>query len=151
MKLFMLLLSIAINLIYPLVLAKNCKGNSEAPNLIGSYKDNYNSSHVITRHLWIMGRRANFRFCVVNNADNWLIAHNDVQNYYFPGKFSRFEWIQSDGATWFCQQVYNGDSINETIEAPMAYRKDPENVGCGVPTNNFPWSQLTPIELPIFS
>ncbi|NEO57825.1 MAG: hypothetical protein F6K54_35095 [Okeania sp. SIO3B5] len=85
-----------------------------------------------------------FTYTSVDNSSKIIIAENDASNFWNPGKFSQFNWTYSDNALWYCQQVFDADTAEEAVSHEAADPSEPSNGGCGIPDNNFPWSQLIP-------
>lgn len=79
------------------------------------------------------------------NDEDWLVAENDPSNGYNPGKYSRFEWTYYEGSLYYCQQVLDGNSVEEARETGSpADATDPAMGGCGFPEQSFPWTMLVP-------
>lgn len=71
-----------------------------------------------------------------------VLARNDAANEYFPGLWSRFEFVAAGEAVWMCQSVYDGASEAAAASAPPADPSAPSVGGCGA--FGFPWTMLTP-------
>lgn len=109
-----------------------------APEIVGTYADKWGGDHLVTATLWDQGSL--FHIAYVDNNEHFLIAQNDSDNVYYPGLWSRFSWTQHDGELFMCQDVYAGDSFDETFCASLPNASDPASSGCGP----FYWSILTP-------
>ncbi|BFM48432.1 hypothetical protein [Marinomonas sp. THO17] len=118
-----------------------------APDIKGSYTDNYNYSQDIEAKQWIINNQSVFVYQLVNNAESYLTAKNSSANPYYPDKFSRFEWTHYFGDIWYCQQVYDASTAanaNNFTIYPKADSSNPATGGCGLNGHNFPWSKLIP-------
>lgn len=128
-------------------------------NLVGSYLDQYGGPHTITASAWLSGPSL-FHLLDFSNDETWAVARNDCANAYFPGLYSRFEWLVVEGgeggaagaagaggaaaagSTYFCQIGYDEASQVAARQLPPADRANLKK-GC----NGFPWSRLTPNDL----
>ncbi len=117
------------------------------PSISGNYKDNYGNSQVIDSTRWVSSETSSFEYTLVDNLESYLIAKNNSNNQYNPNKYSRFEWANSNGKLWYCQQVYDvnteEDAGNFTLY-PRANSSSPNTKGCGLGAQSFPWSELVP-------
>ncbi|HEY6727338.1 MAG TPA: hypothetical protein VI197_25060 [Polyangiaceae bacterium] len=137
-------------------LAEGCGGfawSSLTPiELIGSYEDDFGGAHTITSSAWQSGS-SSFHLLEFSNGEGWAITQNDCANAYFPGLYSRFDWVAveggqggaagaggagADAATYYCQTGYNLDSAEAALELEPADSADLTE-GC----NGFPWSKIT--------
>ena len=127
-----------------------CDGGTVAPDIAGTYKDNFGNSQDIGDKVWTTAGESGsstFTYCVVENADGRLTAQNGSNNPYYPNLFSAFYWTKTDdGKLWFCQQVFDAESAEGALNAPPPDSSNPSQGGCGIPQNNFPWSELIPTE-----
>lgn len=115
----------------------------QGPEIAGMYQDDYEGTHEIDGLAWKMGGQAasQFHLLELSNESRFLIAENDPANPYNPGKFSRFDWYQSDSQIlYYCQTAYQAESA---AAAKVSTPADPTDLttGCG----GFAWSQLTPV------
>jgi hypothetical protein len=112
------------------------------PDIVGSYMDEYMTSHVITALSWTQtydgSEPSVFHFLSVNNENDFIIAENDAMNEYSPSLFSRFDWVTIDGQLWFCQTTYNAETAEGAEATPAADASDVSVSGCGAS----PWSSL---------
>ncbi len=112
-----------------------------APEFMGTYTDGF-GPHIVEAGRWVMGEGEDlsyFVFTTVDNEADYAIAKNDGANPFFPGLWSRFEWLDDgDGTFFYCQAPYNGPSADAAHDA-VADREDPANAGCGM----FSWSTLS--------
>lgn len=133
--------------------------------LIGSYEDDFGGSHTISASLWQMGT-SSFHLLEFSNGQRWAVAQNDCANAYFPGLYSRFDWMmlpggeggaagaagaagaggagagEESGRTYYCQTGYDVESAEAARELEAADTADLAE-GC----NGFPWSLLSPQDL----
>jgi hypothetical protein len=126
---------------------QTCFGSNIVPTVAGRYTDNYGGYQIIDQWTW-NSTGLIFHLCLVQNPDFDLIAQNDGNNGYYPWKYSRFEWTvdAKSKSLWYCQQVYNADTIQQAESAPRANPSNPSKGGCGIPANNFPWTQMIPVK-----
>lgn len=103
----------------------------------GEWVDGFDGLHTVTDETWTMGT-AVFLFVDVNADNGTIIAENDPDNEYNPGAYSRFDWVQADGETWFCQTAYDAATAADAADTPAADATDPATGGCG----GFAWSRL---------
>jgi hypothetical protein len=109
------------------------------PAIAGSYNDGYQNQY-ISEGIWRIDTSV-FHITVLNNAQEFLIASNDSNNDYFPGKWSRFDWTRdASGGLYYCQTAYGAESEQAAQDTT---RPNPQDLaeGCG----NFAWTKLTPI------
>ena len=122
--------------------SKGCNEDVVVPSLVGHYVDNYGYDHSITPEKWIMSSNSSspliFKFCTVNNSSKVIVAENNPNNSYFPNRFSQFNWTISGDSLWYCQIVYDANSIQNADLHPRADSTNPSTGGCG----ECPWSQL---------
>ena len=112
---------------------------------MGEWSDGF-GDHVITDTLWTIGFEGSqpslFAIVWYDNELDTLIAHNDEQNEFNPGQWSKFQWTYDDNdALWFCQVLFDGATQADAESAPDADPSDPGAGGCGM----FPWSPLNPV------
>jgi len=103
----------------------------------GTWVDGWDTSHEISDEAWQMGE-SGFSFVEVDAESMHIIAENDADNEYNPGKFSRFDWTVVDEVTWFCQTTYDADDADAARAVARADDSDPATGGCGT----FAWSRL---------
>jgi hypothetical protein len=118
----------------------------DAPEIEGSYTDQYAGSHVITAQTWEQAYEGSmpsiFTFVSVDNEGDYLIAQNAETNEYFPNMWSRLDWFFDGEDTWFCQTVYDGGTREVAEMAEKPDTSSPSESGCGQSN----WSQLIPVE-----
>jgi hypothetical protein len=111
--------------------------------IVGSYVDNYQSTHVITDSTWTLGFEGStpsvFYINIVSNPDQYLIAQNDAANQFFASLWSRFDWTQDQGILYYCQTTYDAATEEAALATPRA-NVDDLTTGC----SSFAWSILTP-------
>jgi len=101
-----------------------------------------------------------FHLLDFSNDETWVVARNDCANAYFPGLYSRFDWLVVEGgeggaagaagaggaaaadSIYFCQIGYDEASQVAARQLPPADRANLKK-GC----DGFPWSRLTPNDL----
>lgn len=111
--------------------------------IVGSYLDDYGSTHVITDSTWTIGMAGTssvFHITVVSNADQYLVAQNDATNQYSASLWSRFDWTLDQGVLYYCQTTYDAATEQAALATPRADVNDLTGKGC----SSFPWSILTP-------
>ena len=120
-------------------------GTTQDPIAIaGQYTDIYGTTHSIDDALW-QQQYAGYPpsiFAIIdyNNAEQHVIAQNDAANSYFPGLWSRLDWVEHEGHLYYCQTAYSAASESEAVDTPRGDDSDPAAGGCG----GFPWTDLTP-------
>ena len=114
-----------------------------APSIVGTYVDNYMGNHVITDTTWTQtyegSAPSTFNFVSVNNDAGFLIAQNGEMNGFAPNLFSRFDWVEQDGALWYCQIAYEAETAEAAEMVTSSDASDPTSGGCG----ESPWTSLT--------
>lgn len=106
----------------------------------GSYVDNWKGTHLISATKWINGL-SSYTVSKVDTTNDFLIAENDPDHPYNPGKFSRFDWARdATGDLYFCQSAYDKGSAAEAEAVTSADDSDLTGSGCG----GFSWSKLIP-------
>ncbi|WP_156418533.1 hypothetical protein [Aureimonas sp. D3] len=108
-----------------------------APEIVGSYVDNFGGLQAVSNRFWISGDLV-FEVCSVGDNARHLVAYNHPANSYNPGKFSRFEWVRAENRLWYCQTVYEASTEGAAVQAPPADPSHPAQGGCG----SSPWSTL---------
>ncbi len=126
-----------------LFFAAGCGDDKEKKPLeiAGSYQDPYGGTHIISDDLWDQGAMGKYHIALYDNEKDYLVAQNDEQNAYNPGKWSRFDWVWYNGALYYCQTAYDKSSQKEAEEVEAADPSNPEEGGCG----GFPWTKLTKV------
>ena len=118
----------------------------DAPEIEGSYTDQYAGSHTITATTWEQAydgsMPSTFTFVSVDNEGDYLIAQNGEANEYFPSLWSRFDWYFDGEDTWYCQTVYDGGTREVAEMAEKPDTSNPSEAGCGQSN----WSQLIAAE-----
>ncbi len=128
---------------------RTCYGRSAAPSIVGYYTDNFGGYQLVGRSLWISGGSHGellFHNCAVHDGEKYLIAQNDATHGWNPNEYSRFEWTNSGGSLWYCQQVFSAKTEREAGDLtthPKADGSDPGANGCGA-QGQHPWTKLTP-------
>jgi hypothetical protein len=113
--------------------------------LEGSFADSYGGTHEITSELWVSGGFGDssfFHISQFSNSSRFAIAHNNKNNPYSAGKWSRFDWAWFDAGDgiglWYCQTAYNAETETAALEMEPADASDPPNSGCA----GFSWSRI---------
>ena len=109
----------------------------DAVPFAGDWVDGWDSAHEVSDTDWTMGDSL-FAFVEVDADERHIIAENDGDNPYFPGKYSRFDWTVVDEVTWFCQTAFDADDADAARAVTSADDSDPSTGGCG----GFAWSRL---------
>ena len=111
--------------------------------IIGNYSDNFGGTQQVTQTEWNDGFGI-FHIISYFNASDFLVAQNDANNSFKPNKYSRFTWTTFLTSLYFCQSPFDAETFAAAFTATARDATDPENAGCGLPDNNFPWTRLTP-------
>lgn len=108
----------------------------EGLEIAGDYVDDFMTEHSITDELWSFAG-ASFVIEDYDNQAMWVIAQNHESNMYSPGLWSRFDWTWADDQLYYCQTVFDG----QTIEDAQAVSADPGDLAKGC--SGFSWSTLS--------
>jgi len=111
----------------------------EALAIIGSWTDEADYAHEITQTEWTMDTSI-FHISQFDNAGEFLVAHNDAANTYFPDLWSRFDWTYDAADLYYCQTAYDAADEATAAAETSADRADLD-AGCA----GFAWSPLTPV------
>ncbi len=114
----------------------------ESLEIIGTYTDDWGSTHDITGETWTMTMGSDvslFHITQWSNDDDFLVAQNDSSNAWNPDLWSRFDWTWVDSSLYFCQIAYAAEGEDAALVETSADRADLE-AGCG----GFGWSRLNP-------
>ncbi|MFT6069853.1 MAG: hypothetical protein ACJAT2_000867 [Bacteriovoracaceae bacterium] len=114
----------------------------EALQILGSYEDSYNSQHKITSHSWVVSfgeSSSTYEILSFDNEKRVIIALNGEDSFN-PGEYSRFEWVYLDSKLFYCQSVYDGETMKDAEEDQSSSSSDPMGGGCG--SYDFPWTPL---------
>ncbi|MGK5093238.1 hypothetical protein WDW89_14650 [Deltaproteobacteria bacterium TL4] len=95
----------------------------------GNYLGTSQTPHSITHLLWQQGR-LKYHLLRFNNAQNYAIAQNAVENSVFPGKFSRFDWMYFEAQLYVCHTIQNADTLLQADDYQKAESSDPKAHGC---------------------
>ena len=113
----------------------------ETHELIGRYSDSWGGGHIISNTVWdqggMMGR---FNIELFDSENDVIIAQNDKNNEFSAEKWSRFDYLIDSSKTYFCQTVYDKNTMQKAIDSTAANRADLA-AGC----NGFGWTELTEI------
>lgn len=109
--------------------------------LEGEWVDDFGTEHVITESVWTQTfpGAAPYTFDIDSLGTDSLVAQNGAGNGYFPGLWSRFDWVLVDGDPWYCQSVFDAADAESAADAPDADRGD-RDAGCG----GFSFTHLAP-------
>lgn len=112
--------------------------------VVGRFKDDYNTTHVITAAQWRHGSAALYEIVEWHPDQQFFIAHNAATNPSDPGKWSRVDWteIKSDGGQanyeWaYCMSAYDAPTQDAARAVTIAKRETPKT-GC----NGFPFTRM---------
>jgi hypothetical protein len=130
-----------------LLLATVATGCNSAPvEIVGTWVDDFGTTHVIDELAWEMtgdGWSSLFHVESVFDDEAFLVARNDSANDYSPDLYSRFDWTtDEDGELWVCQSVFDAETAAAAEGAAAPDATDPATGGCGT----FPWSHLVEAE-----
>lgn len=107
--------------------------------IVGSYTDSWGGSHTVTEETWASGS-ASWAIAAYDNEGDHLVAQNAATNTYFPGLWSRYDWLWSGAELYYCQSAYDA-ATQADAQAASADRTD-LGAGCG----GFGWTLLTPAQ-----
>lgn len=115
---------------------------TEIPSsLMGKFTDDYGSSYLITRKVWMQGEKAKYHLLQYNKDGNYFIARNDEANPSDGGLYTRIDIIYfTNMEPWhwgYCYTIYKANTIEEAIQTAAADRVNPRK-GC----NGFPFSRM---------
>ncbi len=122
---------------------------ADALAIAGSYSESAGgmvvTNHTITGEVWTqeylgpMGSTAKYHLTKWDNEHRFAVGHNDPANAFGGGLYSRFDWVNSDGALYYCTSAFDAASA-EAAESATAGNPDDLAMGCG----GFGWSKLDP-------
>jgi hypothetical protein len=112
-------------------------GPVEALELAGMWIDNWESLHEISNEAWTTAEDT-WTFTSSDNDARFAIAQNHIDNAYFPGLWSRFDWTWHQNTWWFCHTAYDAETETQALETPAAQDAEPSVTGCG----EFSWTRL---------
>lgn len=104
--------------------------------------DDYGSTYQISALKWVQDNKNELHILELNLEEGFLLAQNDMQNMYDPGKFTRIEWVDLPESQlpyqWaFCMISYNEASL-AAARNKLSTNKDSLLNGC----NGFPFTRL---------
>jgi len=109
------------------------------PEIAGTYFDGF-STHQIAEGSWRIDTSI-FHITILDNAQKFLIASNDMSNDFNKGKWSRFDWARGPlGDLYYCQIAYAADTQQLAEATPRPNTQDLTK-GCG----SFSWTKLVPL------
>ena len=112
-----------------------------APDLLGTFADDYGNAYAITPETWTQLPHGRFHIVHRDDAAQTLIARNDTANAHAPGLWTRIDWVRLDGMapyTWaFCLTAYEAPTRAAAEATPAADRATPRT-GC----NGHPFSRM---------
>ena len=103
--------------------------------IAGMYTDEWGDAHTITDESWT-NAAGRFEIVEYDNEQMYALAQNAETNEYFPGLWSRFDWAWDGDTLYYCQSVFDGESI-DVARAGAANAADLE-LGCG----GFAWTRM---------
>ncbi|MFN3198540.1 MAG: hypothetical protein ACE366_09005 [Bradymonadia bacterium] len=116
-------------------------GEPPAMGLTGDFIDAFGGGHWITDALWIQTfypGQSTFNISQIDGDAQVIIAQNDPANDFSPSLWSRFDWVEVDSTTYYCQTTFDAESEEAALAVVRADDADPANAGCG----GFGWSAL---------
>lgn len=126
------------------VMAGGCSGMAWVPaqrvdpTIAGTFVDEWGTTHTIDATTWDQGWGL-WHVSRYSNLSNYLIAQNDAANAFSPSLWSRFDWTEQAGDTWYCQTAYDAPTEWAARSTPPADAGDLLG-GC----SGFAWTLLTP-------
>lgn len=112
--------------------------------VVGTFKDDYNTSHTITAARWMHGSAATYDIVEWHPEQKFFIARNGPANPTDPGKWSRVDWVEIPASAgqvnyeWaYCMSAYDSPTIDAARAAAIAKRDTPRT-GC----NGFPFTRM---------
>lgn len=103
--------------------------------IAGMYTDEWGDAHTITDESWT-NAAGSFEIAEYDNEQMYALAQNAETNEYFPALWSRFDWAWDGDTLYYCQSVFDGESI-DVARAGAANAADLE-LGCG----GFAWTRM---------
>ncbi len=102
----------------------------------GYWTSNFGESEIIDATSWNDAVVVSF-----DNEDNYAILQNRSDAEFFPGKFSKVVWTESEYDSFYYCTVDFGRETREAAERSekRADASDPEKGGCG----EFAWTKLS--------
>ncbi len=111
--------------------------------LIGTFADDYGSSHTVTPGEWIHHPRLRYRIVEWHTADRFMLARINPGGNDLLGAWVRIDWTNFEGmppwAWGFCLAVWDAPNRAAALAAPPSDRENPRT-GC----NRFPFTRLAP-------
>ncbi|MGQ0639824.1 MAG: hypothetical protein ACT4P6_03490 [Gemmatimonadaceae bacterium] len=109
--------------------------------LLGTFVDDYGSTHTITAREWRQQPRARYRIVRWNVTERYLLAQNDSANPSAAGLWTRIDWMEFAGMPpfhWgFCFSAYRAPSLAVAETVSVARRNTPRT-GC----DGYPFSRM---------
>lgn len=109
--------------------------------LLGTFKDDYGSSYVISKSEWVQDGHIKYHLLTYNKEEKFFIAKNGKDNPFEANLFSRIDIIYFENfEPWrwgYCMTNYKATSMQEAIHTAAADRLNPRN-GC----NGYPFSRM---------
>lgn len=100
--------------------------------LVGRFEDDYGGRYRIDASAWHAGT-ARYEIVVWDPAARWALARNAPSNASDPGLWSRFDWVELEGAGgwgWgYCHATWNAPTREAARAAPRSDRNAPRT-GC---------------------
>lgn len=114
-------------------------------DLEGAWLDGWGTSHTISSTTWVQDF-GTWHVARFSDARRFVVAQNDASNSYHPGLWSRFDWAEHGGHTWYCQTEFGAATEAAAAYATPADATDPASGGCGGAwPGGFPWTRLDPV------
>ena len=138
-------LTVSVMVAATAALLSACGGSQEqqALEIVGSYSDDWGTTHTITESSWTQHSEGMddsvFEIAAYDNDADFLVAQGAAGNPFNPGKWSRFDWtFDEDGNLFYCQIAYAASSESEAASSNSANHSD-LSAGCA----GFGWSGLS--------
>jgi len=116
--------------------------------VLGDFKDDYNTTHSITTARWIHGSAATYEIVEWNAEQKFCVAKNGAANPTDAGKWSRVDWVEVKSAAgqiqydWaYCMSAYDAPT-KEAARAVTIAKRDTPKTGC----NGFPFTRMARVK-----
>ena len=78
--------------------------------------------HAVNDHAWLLWASwGTSRFDIAHaDADSgWLVAQNAASNEYYPGLWSKFEWLEDSAQLYYCQTAFDAADQTAAESEPL--------------------------------
>jgi hypothetical protein len=118
------------------------QGSAAIPDfLIGRFRDDYGITYTITQQYFLQEPSWKYHIIRYDSAGMFLLARNDKDNDWEPGKYSRIDFVLlNDSKTYpwgYCITTFDANSAAEAETKARANRNDLKK-GCG----GYPFSRM---------